>query len=297
MKVEIKRINKYVFLAFILSLIISGTQEFVSVRAANISLTTYQIKGVKIVLIGMVFYIYSYFTKKRWSTLLANLMCVFGYSYTFFTVFQSTAALESGAREFVSYGLGLYMYILSCFLFLLSGILLVKNYFDSPKKEDYEQLLEIPNEPHYIISNYVYGLEKSGDLYNKLTVISFLDSSKEIQIDINTNDFKSLKIPLNNITDIQIKSGLILKEQRPEVENNEIANQLLLTALVGTWGPLIAQSKIFQGIEAYNKTRIETGFEIEFYYTEDSQNKKLLFQTKKDPSSFVDYIKLQKTVN
>ena len=81
------------------------------------------------------------------------------------------------------------------------------------------------------------------------------------------------------------------------MENNEIANQLLLTALVGTWGPLIAQSKILQGIEAYNKTRIKTGFEIEFYYTEDNQNKKLLFQTKKDPRSFVDYIKIKKTVN
>lgn len=291
---EEKKLNSYVFFAFIISLVISGTQEFISIKIANISLITYQIKGFKIVLLGMIFFIYSHFTKKKWSTLLANLICVFGYSYTLLTLLKSLANLASGAKEFVSYELGFYMYLISCFLFLLSDALMIKDYFLTRKKENIEQPREDSNDSHYLLANYVYGIEKSGNLYNKLAVLSFLENSNEIQIDINANDFKSLKIPLNNITAIQIKPGLILKEERPEVENNEVANQLLLTALVGAWGPLISQSKILQDIKDYNKTRIETGFEVEVYYTEDNQSKKLLFQTKNDPKIFVDYVNLQK---
>ena len=291
---EEKKLNSYVFFAFIISLVISGAQEFISIKIANISLITYQIKGFKIVLLGMIFFIYSHFTKKKWSTLLANLICVFGYSYTLLTLVKSLANLASGAKEFVSYELGFYMYLISCFLFLLSDALMIKDYFLTRKKENIEQPREVPNDSHYLLANYVYGIEKSGNLYNKLAVLSFLENSNEIQIDINANDFKSLKIPLNNITAIQIKPGLILKEERPEVENNEVANQLLLTALVGAWGPLISQSKILQDIKDYNKTRIETGFEVEVYYTEDNQSKKLLFQTKNDPKIFVDYVNMQK---
>ena len=291
---EEKKLNSYVFFAFIISLVISGTQEFISIKIANISLITYQIKGFKIVLLGMIFFIYSHFTKKKWSTLLANLICVFGYSYTLLTLLKSLANLASGAKEFVSYELGFYMYLISCFLFLLSDALMIKDYFLTRKKENFEQPREDSNDSHYLLANYVYGIEKSGNLYNKLAVLSFLENSNEIQIDINANDFKSLKIPLNNITAIQIKPGLILKEERPEVENNEVANQLLLTALVGAWGPLISQSKILQDIKDYNKTRIETGFEVEVYYTEDNQSKKLLFQTKNDPKIFVDYVNMQK---
>ena len=48
---EEKKLNSYVFFAFIISLVISGAQEFISIKIANISLITYQIKGFKIVLL------------------------------------------------------------------------------------------------------------------------------------------------------------------------------------------------------------------------------------------------------
>ena len=284
------KIEIFLIFAFIIWLLISGTQPFIRIPLINLELTTYEIKGFKIVLVGMMFYLHAFYTKKKWSLLLANIACVFGYAYTIYSLITSFSNIDNASAELLKFDLGAYMYLLSFCFFIISDISSIKRILFSNKKEMNDNTYLISNHLHYLLANYVYGLEKSGDLYNKLTILSFSEEATQLQIDIESSQFGSIIIPINSITNMSAKNTLVVKEVSPPIENNEMANSLLLTALFGTWGPMISESKLLKDIGDYNKTKMENIFELEINYIVDNQNKKLLFQTKQNPQKFINSV-------
>ena len=74
-----------------------------------------------------------------------------------------------------------------------------------------------------------------------------------------------------------------MKSGNQFVSDYTVSKTLLATALVGVWGPVIAQSIDTTG---HNKVKYETSYLVEIYYNELNEEKKVLLEIPKNPDLF-----------
>ena len=68
------------------------------------------------------------------------------------------------------------------------------------------------------------------------------------------------------------------------LEDHTTADTLLATALVGVWGPMIAQN-LNESI-SYSKTNYSIAYTVEIIYKENEEDKKLVIEFPKNPDYF-----------
>jgi hypothetical protein len=257
----------------------------------------YRIKGAQIVLIGIIIYIYSLITKNKKANYISIVVMMGGYLYTFHAYFRLKNILDNMgeyATNDVSIGSGLITYIMSFVLLLID--VFIKD--ESPKKIDKKPKKElnkdIPSiDDKYILANYVFGIKKRPDLYNKQSILAIKDENSPLEIFIDGYKLTSIKIPSKDIVSLNFKP--VLSEEGTDMDITSNENMTIFNELLDAWNLKIEDytESFNEKNKLINKLDAKQTFDIEIIYKKRNSKQKLMFRTKEDPKEFLN--KLCKT--
>lgn len=282
-----KNISLYVSIIFIISLIASGAKKFITVE--DVSLYSFEVKGFKIALAAGVFLVYSLVTKRKALSIISILIAFLGYFYTGYSLFFSGLTSLN-----ISYGLGFYLYFASFFFLGISSIVFLLTLLNKEKVDDKsihvdDSLENISNiQGKYILANYIMGISKRPDLYEKISVIVSSPETNNLGIVIGSDPPVDLTIPYNDIVSICINGRVIMNNVKKEIKDDYTANVLLLLTLTNNLlvTQIVAKSGLMSDLSNYDKIKYDTLYEIEITYMENGVSNKLLFHSKINPNEF-----------
>lgn len=264
----------------------------VTYLSQSLSLYMFNIKGMPIAIIVLIIYYYALFTKKKKLYYFTAILLFAYYGYILYAYLNFTKELK-GLGEFVNghcqFGDGFFFYTLSYILLLIDIFIPFKGSKIQNKnpltEEMREQLLEIENQ--YLITNYIFGIEKRPDLYQKISVLIKNPKDDDVRILIEGEKIEELCIPLSSIIAISVKNSVVVKRHENEIRST-FADDLLAYAMCGYLGMMISQTEVVQKFLSYDKMDYRNVFDIEIAYKENGEDKKLMLQTKTNPKKFFE---------
>ena len=263
-------LKKVFSIVFGIVILISGMENFVNISSV-VTLLTSEVKGYTLVLFSTFFLVYSLFANKKLVYYLSLIFIFIGFVYTFYTlynVYDETVTLE----------LGLYLYLIGFILFIITALIKDKN-----KEEQNVQIIEENSlDDNYVMGTYLFGLNKK-EFSNKPCAVTNIKDTKDMLIILTSTETLKIEVKYEQINKIVVKKNVSMKSGNQFVEDDTVSKTLLATALIGVWGPVIAQSIDTTG---HNKVKYQTSYLVEIYYNELDEEKKVLLETPKNPDSF-----------
>ncbi len=284
---------------FIVVLSFSAFNKFIDISVNNksLSMDMMEVKGVVPAISMAIIYVYSLFAKKKKAYYISILLIICSYGYTLYAYLNLSKVMNI-MPEFIAdhtqFGEGLRLYIVSFILFIID--IFVPNsdeIITKSKTEKIEESLNIEN--HYILANYIYGLANRSDLYNKLSAIVITDAKTlEIILNIESENQEKIIINQSDIVNINCKSGLITKENL-KMEDYDVKKYVRDFALFGGQAAMLIGTIRGDRIKDYYKVENTKIYEFCLIYKKDNENKKIMFQTRENPTEFLAMIKKEET--
>ena len=239
-----------------------------------VSAVMFKVKGFYLVLLGSLIYMHSAYTKKKNEHYISLLLILLGYSYTFYTIFK----LDTSDFIFKS---GFYIYVASLIFFIIS--LFIGN---EEKIESIDtKIVENNTVEKYIVGTYLYGVKGKPEYSNHTCALTINKDSNDLIAMISLDQILNINIKYEQIEKITVKQGMSIKSNKGKMlEDHTTADTLLATALVGVWGPMIAQN-LNESI-SYSKTNYSIAYTVEIIYKENEEDKKLVIEFPKNPDYF-----------
>lgn len=284
---------KIVFgILFAVLVLLSGACSFVdiSINHQELHMAMYEVKGVWLVILGSVFYLYSLFSKNRAFYYVAIIITLMGFGLTTYACLNLNKALgimPNQIKEYIKFGPGLIFYYLSLGIFLTSILI-----SDKSEKKDESALPDdmksnlVPDDK-YIVVEYIFGIEKRPDLYKKLSILILNGDTLKIVVD--AQDRPEVNIPLKDLIGFTSKLGVITTETM-ETANYDSAKYLRDAAIFGTINAGIISSIKGDRITDYYKNKITKVYDITIEYRVENIIKKIVFQTRENPENFIKLI-------
>lgn len=286
-KMDIKIVLGVIFIGL---LIASLSTKFVTVEYMRLSETIYlyEVKGIFLAVILIFFLAYGLFKKNKKVYIISALLLFASYAYTVFTFFNLNDLIEEFGefgKNNIQIGEGIYFYTFNYVLLLIDCFIPFKGETKNIKESQKEINAFSEIEGQYILTNYIFGIPKRPDLFEKLAV--FIKKKDEAQLQILIEDTETIKlnIQIEDIKTITVKTRTIVSES-PRVVDSNSSEQLLAFSIIGVFGPAIVNSKWAEQFSDYNKMSYNRVFDIEMIYNANGIENKMLFQTKIDPSKF-----------
>ncbi len=288
-----KKINLKMILAIASFILIffSAISKFIIIYANNgITNTELRVRGVELIIFTLPYYIGSIAIKKKKPYYLFGIIVFLLYCYGTYTYLNLANALKY-APEYITariqIGEGAFFYLVSFILFIVSVIIPIKFEYSSkqyklPKEIEQEQDIE----DQYILANYIFGLNKRPDLYNKLATIIDKEGSENLEIEIQSEQLEKILIPKRSIKDVTHKLAVISKETMETW--NYSPSEYMLDMSIEPKFALIKTAIYKDKVYDYYKMKTDTVYDIQIIYEIEGQEQKLMFQTKLDPSKFIN---------
>lgn len=243
----------------------------------GITMVSVEVKGCFFVLVAACVFLYSVISGNLRSYFISAIGMALGYSWTFYHVYRSYRTMHDMTTEFglsslMEFEIGFYVYVLSCVLLVVC--LLIKN----TKKEDrvlrtgptVQQGMTMP----CLIGFYRSGMLGNASLINHSCSIT-LDQVGTLQVMIANQQVYRYEIQSTQIQGIYCYSGRGLLN----MASYQTERSLLASALVGRWGPTIAQN-----IGPCNDSPVS--YIVEIHYLEGNEVRKAVFEFADNPDFF-----------
>lgn len=300
-KVEAPKYNlKKIFAVFFMILLLySCSTKFVTITVDNevwLDKYMFEVLGVQATVVSAVIYLYSLFSKKKKVTYIALVLLIASFAYSAYTYYSVETVVSDMSETVITYikngthyGEGVLFYIISYVLLIIDVFLPGENGFKKVNKmlnAEIEDTLGIKD--RYILATYIFGLEKRPDLFHKLSVVIDENATESINININIDSEKPdiISIPKKDIKDITYKAGIISKETMSTSNYGPVENIRDIALFGGVGGAFISSIK-GDKIKDYYKMESTKVYDITIVYNANGEEKKIMFQTKEDPTNFI----------
>lgn len=274
--------KKIITAIYFLVLFHTGFTTFL--RIGSERLPSLYVNGFTIVATVSLFLLYTVFANRKKFYFIASLIIFLGFGYTFYTVYSIYG-------EMVRLELGFYLYVTS-FILLIVSLFFPMQETQKPvkkeseiKKEALDKNMKEQSQDNYMVGTYRFGIKGKPELSNHLCAITTNKDCKDIVLIIAANEEFRYEIKHEQVEKITVKSGTTLSsEETSQVEDHSVERAMLASALLGAWGPMIAES--IGSLGGSEKVNYQVTFTVEIYYKLNEETKKIVLTCHDNPDHF-----------
>lgn len=248
---------------------------------------TYKLKGYYFLILVMGFTLYGAYIKNKIVKIITYLLSFMGYVFSFYT-------LISNYNKAFKYELGVFVFILSFVLFIISAFISndAEKVGEDNVKEDVRKEQDNDN---FLIANIILGFKEIP--YNSVVLLGFSQDDHLILSYILNNQEFRLNFNYDSILKIEYEPVSALEEvsTRNYSDDNYKANLLLTTFLLGG-NPFVNQlaiSSLENTNYQYKKTNIKTTYNIKILVMYNGEEKEIVLNSVNNPNDFIERIKIR----
>ena len=155
------------------------------------------------------------------------------------------------------------------------------NLFSSNKEETVE---ESTQEGSFIVCSYLTGIKNAPEIYKNPAVLTIKNDTNSLFINIKAQNDIQITIDDTNIKSIIVSKSMIVNHDDGKIVDYTGETQYLAALLMGPFGPIVGE-KLAKSGRVNVKADVNAIYKIEIFYT-DTEDKRLVFQTRENPNDF-----------